>query len=272
MGRQIELTKEQIDAIIYNYVILKKGLVPTGAAAGVSQKVVERVLKENGIKKRNYVEAKEVLRKYSVDDNYFKTQSKNMGYILGLLAADGNIAKKENRILISLNSKDKEILEKIKKEVKSTREIKNYTKNNNTEVSNFIVYSSEWKKDLSHFGIIPEKTFQLKPPLFLNKKYWIDYIRGFFDGDGSISECNCTVQWKIGSASKSILDWIRDYFANEFGICNNGILYQKLESKKDFWNLIYYGENSKKIYRLFYQDNDSLRLERKYLKYSSFYD
>ena len=51
MGRRIELSQEQIDTIIYNYVILKKGLIPTGKAVGVSQKVVERVLKENGIQK-----------------------------------------------------------------------------------------------------------------------------------------------------------------------------------------------------------------------------
>ena len=89
MGRRIELSQEQIDTIIYNYVILKKGLIPTGKTVGVSQKVVERVLKENGIQKRTYVEAKDALRVYSVDDDYFKKQNHNMGYILGFIAADG---------------------------------------------------------------------------------------------------------------------------------------------------------------------------------------
>lgn len=271
MGRQIELTQEQIDTIIYNYVILKRGLVSSGKAAGVSQKVVERVLKENGIKKRTYVEAKDVLRKYSVDDDYFKKQSNNMAYILGFLAADGCVSKKENKISLLLSVKDEEILEKIKKEVNSTRELKRYEGKTGT-VTNFIVYSSSWKKDLSCFSIIPEKTFKLLPPEHLMKEYWLDYIRGFFDGDGSVSEVNGTIQFKIGSASKSILDWIRGYLATEYGICNKGLSYQKLESGKDFWNLLYYGDNTKALYQLLYKNSNTLRLERKYNKFTQLYD
>ena len=52
MGRRLELSQKEIDTIIYHYTILKKGLIPSGRAVGVSQKVVERVLKEHGIKKR----------------------------------------------------------------------------------------------------------------------------------------------------------------------------------------------------------------------------
>lgn len=272
MGRRLELSQEQIDTIIYNYVILKKGLIPSGKAAGVSQKVVERVLKENGIKKRTYVEAKDILRVYSVDDDYFKKQSHNMGYILGFLAADGNISKKENKITLLLDSQDEEILEKIRKEVKSTREIRRYKRKNGKISSSLIVYSSAWKKDLACFSIIPEKTFKLEPPEHLSKEYWLDYIRGFFDGDGSVSKSNGTIQFKIGSASKPILDWIREYLATEYGICNKGLSYQKLESGNDFWNLLYYGENVRKLYKLLYQNTDSLKLDRKYNKFTTLYE
>lgn len=271
MGRRIELSQEQIDTIIYNYVILKKGLIPTGKAVGVSQKIVERVLKENGIHKRTYVEAKDTLRVYSVDDDYFKKQSHNMGYILGFLAADGCIAKKENKISLLLSTTDEEILEKIRQEVQSTRQIKRYEGKYGT-VSSFIVYSSSWKKDLSCYSIVPEKTFKLLAPEHLSKKYWLDYIRGFFDGDGSISEANGTIQFKIGSASKPILDWIRNFLANEYGICNKGLNYQKLDSEKDFWNLLYYGENVRKLYQLLYKNPESLKMDRKYNKFTKLYE
>lgn len=271
MGRRIELSQEQIDTIIYNYVILKKGLIPTGKAVGVSQKVVERVLKENGIQKRTYVEAKDTLRVYSVDDDYFKKQNHNMGYILGFLAADGSIAKKENKISLLLKTEDEEILEKIRQEVQSTRQIKRYEGKYGT-VSSFIVYSSSWKKDLSCYSIVPEKTFKLLAPEHLSKEYWLDYIRGFFDGDGSISEANGTIQFKIGSASKPILDWIRNFLANEYGICNKGLNYQKLDSEKDFWNLLYYGENVRKLYQLLYKNPESLKMDRKYNKFTKLYE
>lgn len=271
MGRRVELSQEQIDTIIYNYVILKKGLIPTGKIAGVSQKVVERVLKENGIHKRTYVEAKDTLRVYSVDDDYFKKQSHNMGYILGFLAADGCIAKKENKISLLLSTADEEILEKIRQEVQSTRQIKRYEGKYGT-VSSFIVYSSSWKKDLSCYSIVPEKTFKLLAPGHLSKKYWLDYIRGFFDGDGSISEANGTIQFKIGSASKPILDWMRSFLANEYGICNKGLNYQKLDSGNDFWNLLYYGENVRKLYQLLYKNPENLKMDRKYNKFTKLYE
>lgn len=272
MGRRLELSQKQIDTIIYHYTILKKGLVSSGQAAGVSQKVVERVLKEYGIKKRTYVEAKNVLRVYSVDDDYFKKQSHNMGYILGFLAADGNISKKENKITLLLDSQDEEILEKIRQEVNSTREIKRYNRKTGKISSSLIVYSSSWKKDLSCFLIIPEKTLKLLPPEHLMKDYWLDYIRGFFDGDGSVSESNGTIQFKIGSASKPILDWMREYLATEYGICNKGLNYQKLNSGTDFWNLIYYGENTRKLYHLLYPSSDILKMQRKYDKFSKLYE
>lgn len=33
-----------------------------------------------------------------VNDNYFSTQNSNMAYIMGFLAADGNVSKKGNRV------------------------------------------------------------------------------------------------------------------------------------------------------------------------------
>ena len=108
-ANKTEIPEEIQEKIIYNYCALKKGLIPSGQPYGVSQFLVERILKEHGIRKRTYVESKDMLRKYSVNDNYFKTQTHNMAYIMGLIAADGNIAKKENRIEIFLNKKDIEI-------------------------------------------------------------------------------------------------------------------------------------------------------------------
>lgn len=52
------LTEEQKDIIIYNYCVLKQGLQTAGKDFGYSQYMVEKLLKERGIQKRTYVEAK----------------------------------------------------------------------------------------------------------------------------------------------------------------------------------------------------------------------
>ena len=83
---------------------------------------------------------------------------------------------------------------------------------------------------------------------------------------------NGTIQFKIGSASKSILDWMRSFLANEYGICNKGLSYQKLDSGKDFWNLLYYGENVRKLYQLLYKNPESLKMDRKYNKFTKLYE
>ena len=257
--------EEIAEKVVYNYCVLKKGLLPSGAPYGLTQFMVEKILKEYGIRKRTYTEAKDGLRKYSVNDDYFKTQSHNMAYILGFLAADGNIAKKENKIDLALAESDKEILEKINQEIENTRPIKIYDRHDGHQLTAKLqVFSSTMKKDLAHYNIVPAKTFILTPPELLAREYIISYIRGFFDGDGSIYYAGTTFTWRVGSASKKILEWMRSFLAEEYGIVNNKLYYSKLANGTDFYYLQYTGQaKMEKLYKALYVPN-SLRLQRKY--------
>ena len=49
MGRRIQISEEVQRQVIYNYVELKQGLLTSGKPFGLSQFLVERILKENGI-------------------------------------------------------------------------------------------------------------------------------------------------------------------------------------------------------------------------------
>ena len=153
---------------------------------------------------------------YSLNDNFFKTQSPDMAYILGFIAADGNVAKKENAISIQLHEKDAEILEKIKELTGSSRPLDFYKTSQGRDSVKFQVWSAEWKRDLAVYNIVPNKSLILKPPTFLDEKYYKDYIRGYFDGDGSIwtrkdhlNQC----YWDIVGASKEMIVWISILFS-----------------------------------------------------------
>lgn len=261
------LDEKLLNKIVDDYVNNKIGIFSLARKYHLSEDVLKRNLKNSGIKLRNYTEAKQEGRKYIINDDYFKIQSPNMAYILGLLAADGNILNKENRIQIALSSKDGEILEKINKELQNTRPIKYYTTSKNTEYAKLETYSKEIKQDLKIYNIIPQKTFNLKPPLFLNKEYWIDYIRGYFDGDGSVYKSNRTVCWNICGASKNMIEWIRDVLANKYGIINNKIYTETLSNGTIIYKTVYYGENVKKIFDILYTPN-SLYMKRKKDKFS----
>ena len=120
-----------------------------------------------------------------VNTNYFSVQNHNMAYIMGFLAADGNISKNGNRIQSQLSIKDKNQLEMIHNEIGGC-EVYEYSSNGYPSCG-WHCYSAQIKKDLATYGIIPNKTGTLRVPQNLKKEYWKDFIRGYFDGDGSIS-------------------------------------------------------------------------------------
>lgn len=265
-----KISQEIAEKIIYNYVILGQGLATCGKEYGLSQFHSTKLLKEYGVKLRTYVEAKDCLRKYSIDDNFFKHQNHDMAYILGFIAADGNVAKKENCISIEVHEKDKELLEDIKRITKSDRELKFYIHKRDfgedTPTCKFQVWSLKWKKDLAVYNIVPNKTLTLKPPYFLDEEYQISFIKGYFDGDGSIysDKNNKRKTVSIGGASKEMIEWIRDIFANKYGIIGSYIK-EKTSSGLPYYKLLYSSKNAvKEIYNLWYiKDSSSIYLNRK---------
>lgn len=261
------------DQIVYNYTILGQGLQTAGKSFGYSQKTVETLLKNRGVKLRTYIEAKDVQRKYHVDDNFFKRQSSDMAYILGFLAADGSISSKENGIFLELHQQDEEILKKIVSTVQLDRPLTYRINNSGTPCVKMSVWSSSWKKDLAVYGITPNKTFTLQPPVFLESCYNIDFIRGYFDGDGTIvvrpekqqAEVNIT------GVSKNMIVWIRDTLATQYGISNPKLTTSLAPNQKTIiYKTAYFNlETLKRLYHVFY-DHSSLRMERKFNKFNSF--
>lgn len=257
------LTEEQKDEIIYNYCVLKQGLQTAGKKYGYTQFLTEKLLKERGVKKRTYVESKQELRKYHINDEFFKSPSSDMAYILGFLAADGNIAKKENGIFLELHQQDEEILQKIREKTQSDRKLDYRANNQGTPCVKFKVWSSEWKQDLAKYGIVPNRTFTISPPSLLPKEYRIDYIRGFFDGDGTVYSHNNKPYVSFISASKILLEWIRDELS-DLGITTESFSTTTLDSGNLFYRITYSRKNiTKMLYNNFYKNPNALYLKRK---------
>ena len=119
-----------------------------------------------------------------IDKDYFKNQSSDMAYVLGLLSADGCITNNQ----MSLKLIDRDILKKIKVSMCSDLSICNAGKNQGgsdnyqirVSLSNFTVSPIE-------YGLTERKTFTNQFPKNLKSKFHSDFIRGYFDGDGCIS-------------------------------------------------------------------------------------
>ena len=162
-----------------------------GEKLKIYHKAVARVLEKNNIKRVNNGK-----RKYSINEQYFDNiDTPNKAYILGFLYADGCNIPNKRTITLSLYEKDYEILEKIRLEIGSEKPLvfvkqsERKDKDNDYHYSDMYslrLFSSHYCKKLNELGVTPRKSLTLEFPKWINKNLLSHFIRGYFDGDGSI--------------------------------------------------------------------------------------
>lgn len=271
MAYKTQLPQETVDKILDLYCNKQYGQQKVSKLTGVGIRIVRRTLLENNVHIRSFAEAAKTSakyrRKYEVNDNYFDTQKPNMAYILGFLAADGSVSKSSNQIKIGLSAVDTDFLETIRQEIGVKNPILTYTTNNGFEVSELRFTSQKIKQELATYNIVPRKTYSFEFPQKLEKQYYKDFIRGYFDGDGSISTAgSAAIRFQICSNRPGVLSKIIEYF-EECGVSRVSILKQPRGD-----NTLYYFQYStlptKKIFDILYYPG-CLCLPRKYKKYKS---
>lgn len=159
-----------------------------------AQQTVKSVLLKNGVKIRTCLESRK--RKYSFDVNFFKKiVNENQAYWLGFLYADGCITQYSVNLLIHQNDKDH--LLKFKNDINFTGPIEyrndkiDYGEKYGIKISHTAkirIASKTLRDDLINLGCVPRKTFVLKFPSeeMLPKDLICHFIRGYFDGDGTV--------------------------------------------------------------------------------------
>lgn len=255
-----EINKEIINKVIYNYVVLKQGQKTAGKEFGFGDKKVKKILQENNIHIRTLREANK--SQYKINTSFFLKESENLAYILGLIASDGNIHSTENRVEIELQEGDSELLEKIREIIQLERPVKYYECNNGYKKSKLYFYSKEIKDKLADYNLVPQKTYSDKFnfPFMLNEKYWVDYIRGLFDGDGCIKKGK-SICFQIDSSKLSILKTIQSFLKEKYDIETE--IYSEKKTNIILYRLYCYGkEKNRQIYELLYK-NKNLFLKRK---------
>lgn len=184
-----------------------------GEKYGVSKNVISRVLKEENIeiRKGNHTYYADY-RKFEIID------SSEKAYWLGFIAADGCVYTRNNGtnsdfILINLSRKDKEHLESFKQFMNSNVKIQDHIQttgfSNNSEMSKIVFNSHAMAQDLIDKGVTSRKSLTLKPPK-IDKKYYLPFILGYFDGDGSISYSEQGAYSISIVGTKELLTWINN--------------------------------------------------------------
>lgn len=259
-------TQEEIDTVIYNYTILKMGQKKAGLQFHMNDRLVKRLLIENNVPIKTIQETN--ASRYKINENFFDEQNSDVAYILGLIASDGCVASNENCIYIELQDSDAELLEEINKKLGNEREVKHYVTKRNYKNCKLYFYSKKIKDKLREYNIIPNKTYSsdFNFPFILKKKYWIDYIRGYFDGDGCIKKTGVSLTFQLDSVKKELLETVQRFFKSQYDISTT-ITYSQKSSGLKVWRLYCYSTSAQKIFELMYANPSCLRLKRKYEKF-----
>lgn len=204
-------------------------------------------------------------RKKSVDDTYFSNiDTVNKAWMMGFIAADGTIRKNENAIKIGLSTVDREILEKIKAEIKIERPIYDSVTQNGFAISELCWSSYQQKQDLSKYGIVNNKTYlPIYLPNFNNHELTLAFILGYFDGDGSfsVSKDGKYVRFRLCAHRNELLKDIGEYLKRIYGAT-----YSLSKDNRGLYELSISTTFALSILHDMYALN-SLRLDRKYRKY-----
>lgn len=169
---------------------------------------IERILKEHNVQ---YVNIDKHHNIPSCNIHYFDSiDTPNKAYFLGFLFADGRNVYKKDEIKIQLQECDLHILESFKKEIESILPIKiNRQAISNGEIRNYYILRMCGKHlcdRLNELGMTPNKSATISLPKEgeVPHEYFRDFLRGYVDGNGSISWCSKRYCISITSSKFSV--------------------------------------------------------------------
>lgn len=253
----IAWSEDQMKYIISEY---KKGktLSALGREFGVSYSTIRNLLKRKGIKTEGNK------HNFPRDEFYFSNiDSKEKAYWLGFLYADGCVHSNSNEI--SITSKDRDHLEKFRKAIKSNNKISESIDKRFSslpKIYHFSIRDKQLKSDLIKWGCVPNKSLSLTKIPNIPRDFVSHFIRGYFDGDGSLHWLNGTKNFRISFVGTA--PFLKD-IQKELGL---SLSLGQQEGNKSKYFQVAGRKQVPMILGYIYKDSDeNIRLTRKYKNY-----
>ncbi len=261
--------QEKID-IVNKYITEETNCAKLGREYGVNRKTIIRMLRARGIEIRPQSES---IRKYSFNRNYFDIiDTEEKAYFLGLLYADGYNYEACNNLVLSLQEEDLEILEKFNKAIESNYKITLVQKRNlkHKNQQKLTICNKHFSENLAKLGCVQAKSLILKFPTEDQVPSHLirHFIRGYFDGDGSISYWY-PVKYKTIKYSVSITSSF-DFCETVYNLLQNELSLTIYKTLKNRTSTLTIGKFSHILSFMDWLYEDStIYLDRKYKKYNS---
>ena len=270
---RLRLSREELRRL---YLVEKKSLEDIARLYGSSRVAVWKYCKSERIKRRGRSDARLEAQKrgkvpqsyFDINKNFFSRWSHEMAYVLGLIATDGCISRSGT---VSLCINDKDLLEKVKDVMGSAHTIKYY--GHQERLYSFSFSRQKLCADLSRLGIFPNKSLNIRFP-DVPDAFLIDFVRGVFDGDGSVffekRSQKLPLRASFISSSKGFIE-ILEAKLQALGMPKR-TLYQHKTKNAISYMIRYAHADSIKLFKLLYNENTlnkKLFLARKYNKFLS---
>lgn len=193
IGSKIKWSGDQINYVINAYIHDHITIKELADMFDTSEETVRNLLHKNGVKTKSLSERSKEDRPR--DSNFFEViDTPEKAYWLGFLYADGGISirKKSCSLRINLKKEDDEHLKKFLKAIKGEKFSIKYTTKHTKEKDYYGCYininDNKIVTDLIDKGCVPKKSLILQFPSEEQVPSFLvsHFLRGYFDGDGSI--------------------------------------------------------------------------------------
>lgn len=270
------MKRPEFQQILELYDLYKNGMTMRELASSrdFSEESIRRWFIEKGLNTK-------LLCKPKFDYTYFNNiDTSRKAYYLGFLFADGCIEKNDYNITIFLQDRDSSIIHSFYNDLKSQLKIYYREAHHNTKAQyGLSLNSKDMYKDLVNLGVKDNKSIEGMNFPLLDSNLIPHFIRGFFDGDGTIClrqamykgrKNGINRQMKFTCTCKSFIERLSKEIylgCGALGLIKEISNYSKTKSRTTtIYNLQYWRvEDLKSLYTYLYNNSD-ICLERKRLK------
>lgn len=218
-----KLTEDLQNKVVEYYLSRPMSIETVAAEFKLCKPKIVEILKSHNVQ----LYTKNQIFNPNFNERYFQTIDSEMkAYLLGFIFTDGNVFIKEcgdskiTQISLTVKDEDRYILEILKQELQTNRNISSDGRGALT----LSVRSNIMGEDLAKYNIVPNKSLIIRFPNDVDsiEKYLNHFLRGVFDGDGSIQfrTNGKRVKFSIGlsAGNPEVLEQVRNILASKLDV------------------------------------------------------
>lgn len=215
--------------------------------------------------KIRYLPFQKKIKKHSVNFNYFKKWSREMSYVTGFIAADGNVCHSGNAHTLHIACDDKDVIQKIKNVLSYSGPIHERARPNTKISYSLRICDKTIFNDLNKLGITERKSLTLSP--IVNKVFLTDFLRGYLDGDGTVCVSGNRIQVVFYTASRAMAEFLHSNLSKLLGAQYAGTIRSRVtKHNHPYYSMSLGSKNSLKLYSKLY-NHASIFMDRKRNKF-----